>query len=155
MAILCGEMGDRDRQEKFYREAIAVAPNWGGPWFNLALLLRERRRLDEAARAADEAIRIEESAPFYVLRALIAESQSDAETRTVMLAEAGSRFNPVKSLTDWELGWYVTMTRMLDDEERAETAEEERRRRAQAKNVAPEVLGDLPDIGANLDSRRA
>ena len=37
MGILAGEMGDLERQEKFYREAAAAERSWGIPLFNLAL----------------------------------------------------------------------------------------------------------------------
>ena len=47
MGILAGEMGDLERQEKFYREAAAANRGWGIPLFNLALA-KQRTRPAEA-----------------------------------------------------------------------------------------------------------
>jgi len=40
IAILYGEIGDFEREEKFYKEA-ATASSWTGPLFNLALSQRK------------------------------------------------------------------------------------------------------------------
>lgn len=52
--------GDRDAAERYYRKAIAADPRNAAAWNNLALLLAETNRREEALRAAQKAVSLEE-----------------------------------------------------------------------------------------------
>jgi molecular chaperone DnaK (HSP70)/tetratricopeptide (TPR) repeat protein len=144
MGMLCGELGDDARQEKFYREAAAVNTSWGGPLFNLALAQHRRRQFREALATIDEAIERERDAPYFVLRAMICESLADPTERARSLEDAVSTFGPMSALDDWSLGWLVTCAKMRDDEKLLEAAQEERQARGARKNPVAFERGRLP-----------
>ena len=145
MANLAGEMGDKDREEKLTREAANANPGWSGAWFNLALNLRHRRKLEEAERAADKAISLERDPPHLVLRALIAADRGQSAARERFLREALAEFRPLESLDEWSLGWYATAADMAGDGALARKVRAERQRRS-SRTVAPvEPGGILPD----------
>jgi len=148
MAIYYGELGDHEREEKFYREA-ALASSWSGPWFNLALTLRRRRRLQEAMEAIDEAIKRDPSPPYLVLKALIEEERGNQQESDRCLKKAWSSFGPPPTLDNWELGWFLTAAKMKGDEKKASEAEMERRRRHTSKTGRVEE-GELPMIKPGL-----
>src|SRR6185369_10038749 len=136
MGILAGDMGDFAKQEKFYREAASLG-NCAWPLFNLALSLRSQNRINEAIKTIDEAIKKDPEAPFYVLRAMLAISQKDTPSKEKNLELAFSNFDPIPTLDDWELGWYITAAGIADDKEKLEEANaEQRKRRTGAKIIS-------------------
>jgi molecular chaperone DnaK (HSP70) len=148
MALYCGYMGDVGREEKLYVEASAANPIWSGPWFNMALLMRKQKRLEEARHAVDMAISLEEAAaPHYVLKAQIVRDQGKEFAITEFLDIAWRRFLKPVEQNDWELGWYITAADMRDDKEAAASARDERnRRKAGIVPAGNESLGLLPAI---------
>jgi len=50
---------DLERAAKAFREAIAAAPDWSVPWFNLGLVSKRRREWAEALRCNQEAARLD------------------------------------------------------------------------------------------------
>lgn len=148
MAIYYGELGDHQREEKYYREA-AQASSWGGSWFNLALALKRQGRLQEAAEAVVKAIQRDRQPPYLVLRALIAEGLKNQSERNLYLEEALSSFGPYSTLSDWELGWLLTALNMAGDQEKAaQVKNEQQKRRRTGIDVPPE--GELPLIKPGL-----
>jgi len=148
MAIYYGELGDYQREEKYYREA-ARASDWSGPWFNLALALRRQGRLQEALEAVAEAIKKDRQPPYLVLRALIEEGLKNQRKRNSYLEEALSSFGLISTLSDWQLGWLLTAANMAGDQEKATQVRIEQQRRLRAGSVPPPE-GELPPIGTGL-----
>lgn len=144
MGILAGEMGDHEREEKFYREA-AQQSRWGAPWFNLALSFKSRGRTKDAIDAVEKAMAVERDAPYRVLRAMLAERSKDPKGRKRYLDEALELFNPLTAQSDWELHWYSTAARMANDKKREKAASAEgcRRRRDEMTESVTDG-GELP-----------
>lgn len=128
MGIVSGEMGDTEREEKCYREAAKVSRS-GTPLFNLALSQRRQGKLQVALETINEAIAREADPPYLVLKAMLADSLKQSELRNDLLKQAFAQFDPVATLNDWELGWYLTGTQLTQDSSRQQEAETERRRR--------------------------
>lgn len=143
MGMLCGELGDDVRQEKFYREAAAVDTTWGGPLFNLARAQHRRGLFKEALESVDQAIEREHDAPYFVLRAIICESLGNTTERDRALAEALPKFGPLQTLDDWALGWLTTAAKMKGDEKLLASANDERQARGVRKTTGVE-RGHLP-----------
>lgn len=143
MAIYYGEIGDYEKQEKFYREAATVSRGWGGPLFNLALAQKKRRKFQEAIVSVDDALRREvDNTPYLVLKSQLAESIGDKKNRDAFLSKAVAEFAPLSELDDWKLGWYLTACIMNQDEENEKLVREEQHRRR--GGAAPLPDGDLP-----------
>ena len=151
MAIICGIMGDAKREEKLYREA-AQSSNWGAPWFNLALAQQRRKQHIEARRSIDKAIAADGDAPAYTLKAMIDESLGLPQPRSAALEQAMAKFGQISSMSEWELGWYLTAVRMAGKGAKEEEALAEQRRRRVAGNVA-DLGGVLPILEPALVRR--
>jgi tetratricopeptide (TPR) repeat protein len=132
MASCAGRLGDRESQEKFYREA---AVNWNGAWFNLALAQKARGRVIEAIQSVERAISVNREAPYLVLRAMLAKPQQNESEASRFLSEALKIFAPLKALNDWELGWFLTAAQLQGDQEKIAAAKAEQ----QARNRGGEI----------------
>jgi molecular chaperone DnaK len=141
IGIYYGELGDFQRQEKYYREA-AQASTWGGPWFNLSLAQEKQGRHAEAMESIDNALRQQREAPYLVQKAMLAEKLKNIDERNSYLQEALSLFGKVSSLSDWELGWYLTAAQLQDAQEMISAAQAERQKRAQ--HMGGTASGQLP-----------
>lgn len=150
MALYCGYMGDVAREERLYAEASAANPTMSAPWFNLALLLKRQKRLEEARHAVDMAIGLEEdSAPYYVLKAQIVRDMGKEFAMSEFLDIAWKRFPEITDQDDWELGWYITASELRNDKEATAAAREERsRRKAGIVSVEKHHQGMLPSLAA-------
>lgn len=150
MAIYYGYMGDTAREERLYTEASVADPTSSTPWFNLALLLKRQKRLDEAKHAVDMAINLEEnSAPYYVLKAEIIRDMGKEFAMREYLDIAVKRFKKLAAQNDWELGWYISAADMLAEKENVEEARKERsRRKAGITPSRNEAHGLLPVLAA-------
>lgn len=143
MGILCGELGDWERQEKYYREAAKVS-YWGTSLFNLALSKYRRNLYDEAIEHIEEAISREWDAPYLVLKALILKELGRKEPSENTMREGMEAFDPVEIMNDWELGWCMTAARQLGDHEKVKVIEAEQKKR-KMPTIQP-VDGLLPEI---------
>lgn len=148
MALYCGYMGDVAREERLYAEASAADPTISAPWFNLALLLRRQKRLEEARHAIDMAIGLaDSSAPYYVLKAQIVRDMGKGFAMNEFLDIAWKHFPELSDQDDWELGWYITAAEMRNDKEATAAARDERGRRkvgiASGENPANGLLPAL------------
>ncbi len=152
MGIICGRMGDHQREEKFYREASRVSGRWNGPWFNLALSKHRQGKLNEAAQAIDEAISIDPDAPCLVLKATLAEKMKQPLLRDSLLDRAFATFGPLVTLDDFELHWYLTGSKLARDRQREQEASKERSSREESPDRAPG--GDLPGTKAEMVRRQ-
>jgi molecular chaperone DnaK len=145
MAMICGDLGDRERAAKLFREAAVAGPRWGGPLFNLALLLERHGDSDAAIAAIDEGLKRERDAPYLVLRARIAGNRGDGAARERDLAEALGMFGPPQRLDEWRLGWLLTAAGMAGRKELAEAALAEMRLRKRQPEAGEEG-GMLPGV---------
>jgi len=152
LAIYTGELGDYERQEKFYREA-ASASSWSGPWFNLALAQKRRGLHTEAMISIDKALERERIGPYLVLRAQLADAVEDPDEKDLYLEEAMNSFGSARSLDDWELGWFLTGASMMNDETKVQEAREELRRRRRGDEVDQDDSGQLPIISPAVQTR--
>jgi molecular chaperone DnaK len=150
MGLYCGYMGDVAREERLYGEASVADPTTSAPWFNMALLMRKQKRLEEAKHAIDMAISLDEAAaPHYVLMAQIVRDMGKDSAIPEFLDIAWKRFPKLVKQTDWELGWYISAADMRDDKESAEAARQERScRKAGIFRAHGELQGLLPALAA-------
>jgi tetratricopeptide (TPR) repeat protein len=148
MAIYYGHMNDTEREEKLYCQASAADPAWSAPWFNLALLMRNQQRYQEALHAIDMAIRLDEDeGAAYVLKAQILKKLGDEEESQTALESGWDNFGPLYVLEDWELHWYQRAAEMLDDSESVAEAKAERQSRQAAETCqSDDRYGVLPDL---------
>lgn len=149
MGIICGELGDFERQERFYREAAKISTS-GVPLFNLALSQKQQGKLQAAMTTIDEAIARDPDPPYLVLKAMLAESLKQPQQRNALLIQAFSSFDPLTTLNDWELGWYLTGARLGGDSQRQQDAEAERSRRGKSSTATTDSGGSLPDTRTEI-----
>ncbi len=143
MAMVAGEMGDKEREEKLYREAGEVSTS-GIPHFNLALTFKADGRISDAISMVELAIQKDASGPFLVLRAELAALEHDLTTRDRFLERARSAFGPMRSLSDWELHWYGRMCSACGDQDGTQAVAKERKRRSKSEAVTDD--GRLPIV---------
>lgn len=154
MGIIAGRMGNHERQEKFYREAARLSPGQNFPLFNLALAQKNRDRLDDALQTIDLALERESDPPGRLLKAqILRRMKRPADEYESIALSAMDAFDPLRSLSDFELSWYSSGARLLGDAECRQAAVKERRRRADtgiaaAEGVLPEARSELtPQTG--------
>jgi len=150
MGLFWGSMGNIENEVHCYCEASKIDPTWSTPWFNLAHTLKNQKRFDEARDAIDMAIKLKpDSAPSYVIQAQIARDMGKEFAMYEFLEIAFKRFKPLKSITDWELGWYLSAAEMSGDAERVKGAKQERQRRAVTSSSEEQLSeGILPALVA-------
>lgn len=152
MGIVCGEMGDHARAEKFYLEAAqADYEDAGRPLFNLALSRMNRGENAKAMATIDDALDRERTGPRLTLKAMLAERLKDARLREDSLEEALVLFSPPGLCSDWELSWLATASRMAGDNElHADASKEQESRRKSGR--APSASGGLLPLDLSGDS---
>jgi molecular chaperone DnaK len=142
-AIFYSDMGDHTRAEKFYREAASLT-KWSGPWFNLALTLKNQRKYADALVAVHTAAEREDKPAYRVFEAEIMERLGDEIKRDEILNDYLPRFGGLRALQDFELGWYATGCKLIGDKDGEAKARDERQRRRKAG--APQKTGGaLPE----------
>lgn len=149
--IYSGELGDHDREEKFYHEADKHAAKWGGPLFNLALSYCNRGKHKEALETIEKAIKKEgETGPYLTLKAMCLEKLDYSKDIKSSYQKALDAFDKPSTLTDWEMGWCSTAAKRLGDEKYVKLADREHKRRGK-KRPAEEALGGVrPEIKGGL-----
>jgi tetratricopeptide (TPR) repeat protein len=135
------EMNAPEQAERAYRDAMKASLTDDAAAFNLALLLRRHKTSQEAAEAADEAVRRNPSGPHLTLRAQIANDARDEALRDEMLLKAAKKFGAPRGLTEWELGWLQAYARLAGDRAKEAEAKAELRRRI---GGGAETYGELP-----------
>ncbi len=125
------DLGDYRRAEKAYREAAQHSGNWAGPWFNLALSYIRQNRYADALSAVEAGLQREPNeAPYLTLRAQCLDSLGrEGEAKSQYVTALNANGGPT-SMSDWELGWYLTCAEAVGNTKAAEKAKAERRRRA-------------------------
>jgi tetratricopeptide (TPR) repeat protein len=150
MGIICGELGDTAREEKFYRESAEVSTS-GAPLFNLALAQFGRQEYRHAAETIAQALKRSRSAPYLVLAGRIAAAEGRTGDRDKLFAEARDGFPPPAAMDDFALSWAASLGRLLPDEALFKECDLERRRRQAGRPSTPSVVdGMLPDVRGSL-----
>ncbi len=153
MALIAGELGDVESEERFFREATRVS-SWTGSWFNLALSQKRRGQIGTAVESVERALALDREAPYLVLRAMLADSLGDSRERARYLNEALAAFDPMKTLDDWGLGWFLTAARMDSDEEAADRADAELKRRRKKTSKPLHGEGALLPVAGEPEAQR-
>jgi tetratricopeptide (TPR) repeat protein len=142
-----GELGDAERQEKFYREAAAINPRDDSPLFNLALAQYHQKKFDSAAATIGECLKRRYSGPAFTLKSMIL-SLPQPVAATAALSNAFEAFEPsgcrepLRTMNNWELGWYLCACDLAHNEAKAESARQEQRRRSE--RILVPASGQLP-----------
>lgn len=148
MGIICGQLRDFKRQEKLYRQS-ALVWNSSLPLFNLALSFKNQGKLEDAMQTIDEAINHSAEPPYHVLKALLHDKLKQPAARDGSLSLAFATFDPLPTLSDWQLGWFQTAAELSEDAEQQAAAEAEQKRRGGRDNpVVPD--GALPGMKNDL-----
>ena len=152
MGIIAGRLGDYEREEKFYREAVRISSKWNGPLFNLALSQQRRGKLTEAMRTIDTAIARSPTPPSLVLKAMLVDKQNQPlDERDALLERAFSAYDPPAALSDFQLAWYRVGARLARDNAREQAAVDEHQRRG--KSSESPIAGVLPATRNELARR--
>lgn len=146
MAILAGEMGDAERQERLYLEAFEAAPGWTPPLFNLALAQYRRRAFAAAHETLARALRTDRPIPHLVLAAQIAAALGREKERDAHLREALDALPPLVLLGDWELGWLAAGAAMAGNESLARRCSAELKARQETSGRPAPRDGVLPAL---------
>ena len=146
LAILAGEMGQHDTEEKLYREAIVADPSFDTAYFNLALTLWRRGKVEDAEQTLAPALARRRNVPYLVLAAHLAFDRKQEERGHKLLTEALAQAPRLARMSDWELGWLADGAKLAGDTALEKTCREERQRRAQKGQRGSEVEGVLPAL---------
>jgi len=151
MGIICGELGDDARQEKFYRECATVASSSAAPLFNLAYAQFKRQEYGRAAETLEQALKRTRLAPYLVLAGLIAAAEGRTADRDKLFREARGAFPRPRAMDDFTLSWATYLGQLLLDEAFVDECEAERRRRHAARQSGGSgAEGALPDVRGSL-----
>ncbi|HQH71170.1 MAG TPA: tetratricopeptide repeat protein, partial [bacterium] len=152
LGMLAGEMGDTEREIKFYREA-AKESNWSAPLFNLALTYKRQKRYKDAQEALDEALDRDPDGPYWILKAQLFELQKQPREKDEALQEAFAMMGTLKQMNEWELGWYEYAAHLAEKTDMASDIQKELNTRKK-KGLAPST-GEpiLPEIRSAIQRR--
>lgn len=129
IGILCGELGDYGKQEKFYLQSAQIATD-SIPLFNLAISQKSQNENDKAMKTIDEALDKERIGPSLTLKATLAEKMGNVDLKEECLREALDTFDSPAASSDWELSWLALAARMSDDNKlHADVTKEQTKRR--------------------------
>lgn len=141
LGMLCGQMGDYERQQKFYLEAAASGNN-SGPLFNLALAHKRHGDIEKSMEAIDRAIQMDAEAPYLTLKASLLDTLGRKEESVELANRSLRAYDSIPTLDDWGLGWFITAAGMVRDDSRLAEAHAEKRKRC--RSVGQVLDGELP-----------
>jgi hypothetical protein len=101
----------------------------------------------------DEAIARDRDPPYLVLKASLADALKQPNPRDTLLRKAFDAFDPLRTLDDWSLGWYLTGAQLTGDSERQHSAEAEQKRRRGTGKPSPDPEGVLPGTRSEIARR--
>jgi molecular chaperone DnaK len=146
LGIYAGARGDHENEEKYYLEAAKAG---GGKYafFNLSLAYYQQKDYEKAKAIVSKSLAAEAGGPGLTLAAQIADALDDADGRASHLDKALPCYGKVRSMSDWELGWFSTAATMAAKTELVDAAKAEIRRRklSTGKDDQP-GSGLLPEI---------
>lgn len=144
MGIICGDLKDYEREEKFFREA-AKNSRWAGPLFNLGLSKHRQRKIHESKILIEEAIADQDDPAYNIARAMVAESEGKKNEMTYWLEKGMQGFSSPETASDFHLSWMANAARMSQNTELSRNVEKEKIRRKKTGKSDP-VGGVLPSI---------
>ena len=142
MGIYCGQIGDHERQEKFYWEASRVI-GADSPLFNLALAQYQRRDYKAALETLEERERSAADGPGLTLKVEVLEGLKQGEGRQALLRQAIAAYQPIPNQSDWSLSWMETAAQLDRNTELQDKIAQEKRRRRDSHSARPQE-GELP-----------
>lgn len=145
LGILAGELGDTEREDKYYREAAKVMDP-STPLFNLALAQLKRKDPNAAWQTISAVIDRDREAPSLVLGGRIAAALGDHAQQDRLFAEARRAFPRPVEMNDFELGWATYLARTMPDTEWLDACNQERQRRDTKVTWQPPAEGLWPDL---------
>lgn len=148
------ELGDHERAEKAYREASKATVTWGGPLFNLALSYKKRGRHEDALNTINQALeKVGQEGPYLTLKALCLQALKEENQKKAILSDAIASYDPLETLDEWELGWYMTTAELLEDEKYLQLAKKEKQKRRQPSGDDHGDNIQRPSISSDLVKR--
>jgi tetratricopeptide (TPR) repeat protein len=109
-------LGAVDRAEKFYREAVRVAPGSPISRFNLSLLLEQQNRIDEAMASAEECVKLDPGEGVYRgWRAILWQRQRRGTEAREELQRAAEMLDAPPSRDPWQRYWRYRVAEALGD----------------------------------------
>ncbi|OPY77018.1 MAG: Chaperone protein DnaK [Syntrophorhabdus sp. PtaU1.Bin153] len=152
MGINYGELGNFGDQEKMYKEADKYSSgSWGGAMFNLSLSYTRQKRYEEALGAIEQALSKErDSSPYLTQKSLCLKALGKGGNGMKILEHARQTYAPPDILDDWELGWFETCCRHVDDKDMLERISIEKRKRKQAGTARVSSDGERPIMTGGL-----
>ncbi len=144
LGIICGEIGDYEREEKYYNSATEADDNYSGALFNLALSKNRRSMYTDALKKIDEALNRKNSGPYNILRALILKNLGRNTESDDTLKTGIKMFDDFRVQSDWELGWYTTGLKLTGNEKKIKEIENELKARKKSSRVLTDEDGLLP-----------
>ena len=146
IGYICGELGDYEREEKFYKESARMDSDDSSALFNLALSQSNQKKYEESLKTINKAILCESNGPELVLKARIMKSldKDESDVQSILAHAFKVYGNNLKSLDDWSLSWFAHGANLAADESRlTEHSKERKRRGGEDKDRPPK--GNLPE----------
>ena len=138
--------GNQPAAIRGYEEAGKASRDWGGPFFNLALLHEKQSNYDAALRAIDRGIHLQDTPPYQTLKLRIRKHlKANVETKSKAVPILKDFGDPV-DLDDWELGWFIAAADLAGDKHASEAGREIRQSRrntgqADGGGLRPDMRG--------------
>lgn len=141
--------GNQPAAMRGYEEAGKASRDWGGPFFNLALLHEKQGEYDAALRTIDRGIHLQDSPPYQILKLRI-RKHLNANVETKAKAELILKdFGEPADLDDWKLGWFLVAADLAGNKLASEAGRTIRQTR---KNVGQVDSGGLrPDMSGKRE----
>ena len=147
LGMFYDELGDLNRMEAHYAEAVRVSGSWAGPLFNWSLHHKRRRNFPVALEKVDEGIlRQPDVAPYYILRARILEGMGQTAAAKEAAQEGFRHFPPVEVQTPWQLGWFEDGAELLGRADDVKLARKTRERRGGKDTGTKAGENELPVV---------
>ncbi len=145
MGMICGDLQDYDRQDKFYRESARLLPHSGAALFNLALSFKRRGRIADAVECAKEARSKCADPPYQVLEIELAQlAGTEVRDFNGELEEAIRQFPDLWIQNDFELSWYRNAAVLTNNKQLLKQIDDERNRRVKKGDDSGSNDGYLP-----------
>ena len=147
IGFTCGELGDYEREEKFYKEAARLNSDGSSALFNLALSQSNQNKYEESLKTINKAIHRSSRGPDLVLKARImrnlGKDESNIQSTLTLAFEAFG--NNLRDLDDWSLSWFAHGANLADDKARLAEHRKEREKRKNGPNEGDK--GHFPPEG--------
>ena len=148
MGMVCGDLQDYERQEKFYRESARLLPHSGAALFNLALSFKRQGKFDAAVACAKEARTRSQDPAYQVLEIDLVQTLGNEDRDFDAELEAAMELFPeLKLQDDFELSWYGQAARLTENKKILKQIQVERKRRRKEGDESTDSSGYLP-LGA-------